>query len=573
MVCKICGAKIAEDSKFCGSCGSSIENEAVATAVQQEPAADVVDNVMPENQQQSYSNTNADVDTVSDAQLYQAASINLETGVASEAQYQQSMNGQFAGNYQQNMQQNYQQNTQQYYQNNVQQQPKTKQPMDAKKKTVLIVGIVAAVLVVIAAVMFIVLFSIGSKEKNTQKPVETTQTVAVSDEQAKEFFNKFMADNNGASYPFVYCKDVNEIKTNKLNYLCDDIGTFYSWTGFNGTLTNGTLKASDIMTQAEHDKIVVSGVYTWSVFKSTDVQAKLDSIYGKGVYKVSDFANETSMVTASGYLLFNEEPVNAPDVLYYGNVVSCTNKGTEYIIEANVVKCDNASQAVYDEATGTWLSAGTVTPGTSVNFDSVISGLQINKANLGKITFTYTIEGKELKLKSVVKPEPTSAGAVQVPTTQYTPSVSGEVISVSSYGRYVKAGGGLYLRALPSTYASSVLYGTMPNGSYVTVIGKSPYYSDWVYVNYNGYTGWANANYLVTYKPTTSSYNYNGIGYATVSAGGGLNMRSGPSKNSSRVGNIPNGTTVYINYYDSSYSWAYVYYGGVYGWVNTAYLY
>ena len=548
MTCKVCGAINSGDSKFCGSCGSVIDAE--NTVAQQQPAVDTADN-------------NATLD----AQLNQAAAVNIETGATPEAQYQQSMNNQYAGNYQQN--------TQQYYQNNVQQQTKTKQPMDPKKKTVLIVSIVAAVLVVIAVVMIVVLFTIGSRDKNVPvEPSAKAEAVAVTDAQAKEFFNKFMTENNGPSYPFVYCTDINGIKSNKLNYLCDDLGTFYSWTGFNGTLTNGTLKASDIMTQAEHDKIVVSGVYTWSVFRASDVQAKLDGIFGKDVYKVSDLASATSMVTASGYLVYNEEPVSVPDALYYGSVVSCTLKGTDYVIEANVVKCDNGSQAVYDEATGTWLSAGTVTPGTGVNFDSVISGLQINKSLLGKITFTYTITGNTLKLKSVVKPEPANTGAVTPGQTQQqyvNPGVSGEVISVSSYGRYVKAGGGLYLRALPSTYASSVLYGTMPNGAYVTVIGKSPYYSDWVYVNYNGYTGWANANYLVSYKPST--YSSSGIGYATVSANGGLNMRSGPSKSSSRVGNIPNGTTVYINYYDSSYSWAYVYYGGTYGWVNASYLY
>ena len=111
MTCKVCGAINSGDSKFCGSCGSVIDAE--NTVAQQQPAVDTADN-------------NATLD----AQLNQAAAVNLETGATPEAQYQQSMNNQYAGNYQQN--------TQQYYQNNVQQQTKTKQPMDPKKKTVLI---------------------------------------------------------------------------------------------------------------------------------------------------------------------------------------------------------------------------------------------------------------------------------------------------------------------------------------------------------------------------------------------------------------------------------------------------
>ncbi len=523
MVCKYCGAINEGGSKFCGSCGNVIE--AIEPSVQNNSAYTENQNVQGNQYQQAFEQQN--------------------------------------NQYQQDVQQYQNMNNQNY-------QPVAKpqnDPNKSKKKNIIIVAIVAAVLAVIAVVMIIVLFALGDSDKKPS--TESTQTVvqAVTEADAKKAVETLLNDYGNSAFSFVYCKSIEDIKANKLNYLCDDLGTFYSWTGFTGTLTNGTLKASDIMTQEEHDKIIVSGVHTWSVFKAEDVQAKLDGIFGKGKYKVQDLVASTSMVTASGYLVYNEEPVDALDVNYFGNVVSCSKNGDDFVVEANILRCNNTQERVYDEATEIELSMGTVDPGQGVNFDSIISGLQINKSLMGKVTFTFGVNGDTLVLKSVTKPDPVQAGSVSKVTTQPAPQISGEVISVSSYGRYVKAGGGLNIRALPSIYAAKV--SNIPNGAYVTVTGKSPYYSDWVYVSYSGYSGWVNTNYLVTYQPSS----YNSGSYGVVRAGGGLNMRSSPSTGASKVGNIPNGTSVYIYYYDSSYSWAYVYYGGTYGWVSAAYLY
>ena len=517
MFCKYCGAQNDNDSKFCCSCGKSIE-EAVSEAPQQP--------------------------VVNEAPVQQAE----PQPVAPQPVAPQPVVAQAAP----------------------QSAPQTETPAQSqdkkeKKKVALIVGIVAGVLALIAVGIIVAVFVFGVV--GNKAPAENTEvSEVVTDASAKEAVDAFFEAYGNSAYPFAYCTSVDEIKASKLNFLCDDLGTFYSWTAYTGALTNGTLKASDIMTQAEYDTLVKSGAQTWSVFKAADIQTKLDGIFGKEKYKVQDFVTPTSMVTASGYFLFDEEPADAPNVLYYGNVVSCQRVEDEYIVEANVLKCDNTAQMVYDEATGAQLSAGTVTAGTDVNFDSIVAGLQINKGLMGKVTFTYTVSGDTLVIKSVTKPNPVESGAVSKVTTQVAPQISGEVISISSYGRYVKAGGGLNMRALPSTYAAKV--SNIPNGSYVTVIGKSPYYGDWVYVSYGGYNGWVNVNYLVTYQPTVS---YGGGYYATVRAGGGLNIRNSPG--GSKIGNVPNGARVYIHYFNDAGNWAYINYGGYYGWVSASYLY
>ncbi len=523
MFCKFCGAQTDDGSKFCSSCGKALEE--VVNEVPQQP---------PVNEEPVQQAEPQPVVTQVAPQPAPQVAPQVAPQPAPQVAPQTAV-------------------------------PAQSQDKKEKKKVALIVGIVAAVLALIAVGIIVAVFVFGVGGK--KEPAENTEVVElVTDVTAKETVDAFFNEYGNSAYPFVYCTSIEEIKANKLNFLCNDLGTFYSWTAYAGELTNGTLKASDIMTQAEYDTIVKSGAQTWSVFKTADVQAKLDGIFGKDKFKVQDFVTPTSMVTTAGYFLFDEEPVDAPDVLYYGNVVSCQRVEDEYIVEVNVLKCDNASQMVYDEATGAELSAGTVTAGTNVNFDSIVTGLQINKGLMGIVTFTYTVNDDTLVLKSVTKPDPVQGGNVSKVTTQAAPQISGEVISISSYGRYVKAGGGLNMRALPSTYAAKV--SNIPNGGYVTVIGKSPYYSDWVYVSYGGYNGWVNANYLVTYQPST--YNSGGF-YATVRAGGGLNIRNSPG--GGKIGNVPNGASVYVYYYNDAGTWAYINYGGYYGWVSSSYLY
>ncbi|MBO5896377.1 MAG: SH3 domain-containing protein [Clostridia bacterium] len=518
MFCKFCGAANDDDSRFCCSCGKSIE-EKVAEAPQET--------------------------VVNEAPVQQPEPQPVEAQPV--PQYVQEPVQQYAPAPQP--------------QNNQEPAPADAKDKKEKKKVALIVAIVAAVLAIIAGVLVVGMVYFSADTANGDEVVEA----AVTEADAASAFDTLLTEHGNGTFSFIYCTSIEEIKANKVSALCDNVGVFYSWTAFTGELTNGTLKASDIMTQAEYDAIVKSGAQTWTVFKAADLQAKLDGMFGAGKYNVKDFVTATTTLTASGYLLVDEELAPATDLLYYGKVASCQNVDGEFVVEANILRCDNALQMVYDEATGVELSAGTVTPGTNVNFDSIVTGLQINKALMGTVTFTYSVVDNALVLVSVVKPDPVEGGAVSKVTTQAAPQISGEVISISSYGRYVKAGGGLNMRALPSTYAAKV--SNIPNGGYVTVIGKSPYYSDWVYVSYGGYNGWVNANYLVTYQPTVSYGGY----YATVRAGGGLNIRNSPG--GSKIGNVPNGATVYIHYFNDAGTWAYINYGGYYGWVSASYLY
>ena len=98
-------------------------------------------------------------------------------------------------------------------------------------------------------------------------------------------------------------------------------------------------------------------------------------------------------------------------------------------------------------------------------------------------------------------------------------------------GTVTTTGGNLNLRNAPNT--SAPVIGLIPNGSQVTILGES---NGFYNVTFNGQTGWASSSFINA-QPRQG----------TVStAGGNLNIRSGPSTANSVIASVPNGTPLTV---------------------------
>ena len=127
----------------------------------------------------------------------------------------------------------------------------------------------------------------------------------------------------------------------------------------------------------------------------------------------------------------------------------------------------------------------------------------------------------------------------------------------SQAGQVAVSYGSLNVRS--SASSSSSILTSLTKGSYVTLISKS---GSWWRVEYAaGAYGWCHADYIRTVSSTP----------AAVKASGGLNVRSGAGTSHSRLGTIPNGTTVLV--LSQSGGWSRVLYSGIKtGWVSSQYL-
>lgn len=155
--------------------------------------------------------------------------------------------------------------------------------------------------------------------------------------------------------------------------------------------------------------------------------------------------------------------------------------------------------------------------------------------------------------------------------------------SESYAGTYTVTATSLNVRSTPSTSGAKV--GTLPNGVQVSVSSAN---GKWAAVSYNGISGYCSMDYLkqeaaqTTTAATTSapaetttttaaasdfSESYAGTYSVTASA---LNLRSGPSTASSKVGTIPGGTLVEVT--SANGKWAAVSYNGVSGYCSMDYL-
>lgn len=118
--------------------------------------------------------------------------------------------------------------------------------------------------------------------------------------------------------------------------------------------------------------------------------------------------------------------------------------------------------------------------------------------------------------------------------------------------------GGVNLREAPSTDASILCL--IPDFKVLHITMESSAGNGWGYCSYNGMSGWVALSQVTKDFPITqTSY------LVYVSAGDGVNLRSGPYTSYSLIENIPYGTELEV---DATYNgWGEVGYQGNYGWI------
>lgn len=383
------------------------------------------------------------------------------------------------------------------------------------------------------------------------------------------FFYKMLKENNDSSLVFLFAKsekDFNDFGFEWFDLTTAEVNSKSTYT----SKINGTeLNVSDIMTKEEFDKLDLSSTQSYKVYKVAQLQKKIDELWVPGRFSVEKIARSSDFITSKGYLLYSYVASSGAYATYYGEPAKCVKDGDgRFVLDAYMIYYDVTDSGVYDFTTGTYLSSAQIkTEDETVDFNSMkdVLGLDLSKIN----TVTFTFEATNSGIRLVGADSPNTAEQSQQAIVQQTPSVSGEVSYCSSYYMYVKAQGGLNLRLLPSQ--NSGIITNIPNYSTVTVRGYSPSIAGWYYVSYGSYYGWVSSAYLTSYN-TYGSGGHGTYTYYTVRAQGGLNMRYSASTNSGVVRLIPNGATVQLLEYNGSGTWAYVYYNGYKGWVNTSYL-
>ncbi len=387
-------------------------------------------------------------------------------------------------------------------------------------------------------------------------------------EDAESFFNDIMNEYTFNSYTAVYCEKPEDILSKGLESFMVNDYRLYAENGYSANLQCVTkdvkefITAADIMTEEEFNSLSWNET-GWAVYKISEIQKRLDNLWGTGVVSAHDFCGENDIITSKGFLLRCAEDGVAGNYDYYGKVKSskfdaATNT---VVIQAYVLKCDTVNKKIYDEATGLQITTAQIKRGAGVDFDAIVKQLSINTAGLSTVEFTFQLSNKGVTLVHA------SYNAVSDDILQAQNAVL-EKYDRSFYMKVI-AEGGLNMRYEP-TEKSQVLK-LIPDASAVEVRGYSKNLTDWVYVYWGGYEGWVNYAYL-----TPAEYNSQPGGsvyWYKVDAEGGLNMRVADDQTSKLVKLIPENSYVKFICYNADATWAYVVYNDIYsGWVNTDYI-
>lgn len=385
---------------------------------------------------------------------------------------------------------------------------------------------------------------------------------------AESFFDDMMDEYTFNSYTAVYCESPNNILSKGLESFMVNDYRLYAENGYNDNLQCVTedakdwITAADIMTEEEFNSLSWNET-GWAVYKISEIQKKLDNLWGAGVVSAYDFQGENDIVTSKGFLLRCAEDGVLGNYDYYGKVKSSKLDPTTntVVVQAYVLKCDTVNKKIYDEATGLQITTAQIKRGAGVNFDAIVKQLGINIAGLSTVEFTFQLSDKGVTLAHAFY------NAVSDDILQAQNAVL-EKYDRSFYMKVV-AEGGLNMRYEPTEKSQVVKL--IPDASAVEVRGYSKNVTDWVYVYWGGYEGWVSYEYLTpaeyTSQPGGSVYWY------TVDAEGGLNMRVDDDQTSKLVKLIPEFSYVKFICYNVDASWAYVVYNDVYsGWVNTDYI-
>lgn len=143
---------------------------------------------------------------------------------------------------------------------------------------------------------------------------------------------------------------------------------------------------------------------------------------------------------------------------------------------------------------------------------------------------------------------------------------------------YVRPEVGLNLRSAPDTASTKLKL--MDCGTPVSIVRIE---NGWAYVNCEGTYGWCAAEYLnyatgvqvaastvTTTQSSTENYDAGNVRTGYVLPKNGLNLRTAPGETSQKIKVMRQGTTVGVMKVENG--WAYVNYGGIYGWCSAEYL-
>ncbi len=192
----------------------------------------------------------------------------------------------------------------------------------------------------------------------------------------------------------------------------------------------------------------------------------------------------------------------------------------------------------------------------SVNFRT---GPGTNYSSMGKLNKGYKVEyigtsGSWIKIKYNGKTGYAHSDYVG-PYSNSNQSSSIKVVTASSLN--VRSGAG--------TNYSRI--GSLSKGTEVSVISES---NGWAKINYNGKIGYVSTDYLATKSSGGSSSTNETIKYKKIVNATGLNFRTGPGTNYSKISTLKYGTEVGV--ISESNGWAKISYNGKIGYVSSQYL-
>lgn len=459
MFCTKCGATIKEGTKFCVSCGSSLQSprQGGAEAIANQQVNNIPPQV-PQNQPVNIQN-NSPVQPVGNVQPPQQPS----------------------------------------------QQP--------KKKKSKVIGIVIAVIVALALIVgaIIVVPKLSSEEPTEKDEVayndsakkdddkeeaeeETEETTEAPKEYVEADAQKFVE-----SLMETYCIDCAYecLFVTEQNFKSMDV--VYFMLGYdsyvlygdedyddviypNGDNDEDGIAISDMMSEEEFEEYQgTDGIYY--IYSVADLQKQVDSIWEPGRFDVNDWDEEdvsVRYVTSKGYLTVYEGGRGAGYYTYLTKVKNCTKGENEFTVDAYMlcVSPDFDEDIIMDESTGAWLGNGKNVD----DFSSALATAKKKETDLKTIRFNLVVTSEGVRLKSIETPYKTAPDIYMKESKSYT----------------VKAEGGLNLRSSCST-DSTIVY-LIPDGAEIYAYGLSNSTDDWMYVSYYGKNGtvygWVNAKYL-----------------------------------------------------------------------------
>ncbi len=391
---------------------------------------------------------------------------------------------------------------------------------------------------------------------------------AYTTEDAEAFFGKMMDEYTFNSYRVVYYGTPESLTTYGIESIAVNDYRVYTGKDYNSEIEKVTDNAkegiliSDVMTEEEYASLP-SNDDGYKVYKLSEIQGKINALWGSGAISVASLVNESDVITSKGFLLREGEDAEKGKFDYYGKIKSSKYDAgaNRVVIDAYILKCDVENKKIYDEGTGLQIASGQINRGAGVDFDAIVTALKINTKEMVPIRFSFQLSSEGVTL----------LGATENAVSKDVVDAQNVVLQNYAQSFYMKvnADGGLNMRFEPTEKSQVVKL--IPNKSAIEVRGYGSNIKDWVYVYWGGYEGWVNYNFLTpaeyTSQPSGEVYWYK------VKADGGLNMRVSDNQKATLVKLIPDKSVVKFICYNQDATWAYVIYNDSYaGWVNTNYI-